>query len=64
MADPRVGQEGKLRWSAHPLGGAISRDHTQYSAFALGTSGMALGLWPFGILLFITAPTANARSYF
>ena len=26
-ADPWVGPEGRLRWSAHPLGGAVCRDH-------------------------------------
>ena len=33
-ADLRVGLEGWLRWSAHPLGGAVCRDQAQYLGFA------------------------------
>lgn len=39
-------------WSACPLGGAVCRDHVQLPAFAPGSSEVALGLWPFCILLF------------
>ena len=31
---PGVRLEGWLRWSTHPLGGAVSRGHVQYSDFA------------------------------
>ena len=55
---------GWLRWSAHPLGGTVCRDHVQDPAFALGTSEMAVDLWPFCILLFIIASTVHACSYF
>ena len=27
---PRVGREGWLRWSAHPFGGAVCREHVQH----------------------------------
>lgn len=48
----------RLRRSACPLGGAVCRAHVQYFAFAPSASEMAVGLWPFCILLFIIAPTA------
>ena len=51
-------------WSAHPLGGAVCRDHAQYPVFAPGTSETAVGLWPLCILLFVIAPTAHVCSYF
>jgi len=31
---PGVRLGGWLRWSTHPLGGAVCRGHMQYSAFA------------------------------
>ena len=55
-ANQWVRVEGWLRWSAHPLGGALCRDHTQYPAFAPSTSEVAVGFWPFCILLFIIFP--------
>ena len=54
-ADQWVGLEGWLRWSVHPLGGAVCREHAQYPASAPGTSEAATGLWSFCILLFIIA---------
>ena len=33
--------EGWLRWFAHPLRGAVCRDHMQYSGLAPGTSEVA-----------------------
>lgn len=50
-------QEGLLRWSAHPLGGTVCRDHAHYPAFAPGTSQVAVGLQPFCISSFIFYPT-------
>ena len=64
MADWWVGLEEGLRWSAHPLSGAVCRGHGQFLAFAPSSSGMAVGLWPFCILLFTIAGTAHACSYF
>lgn len=46
------GPKGRPVWSARPLGGAVRRDHVQLPAFAPGSSGVALSLWPFCILLF------------
>ena len=54
---------GWLRWSAHPLGGAVCRDHVQDPAFAPGTSEVTIGFWPFCILLFIICPNC-AFMYF
>lgn len=34
--------KGLPRWSAQPLGGAVCRDHAQYSAFAPSTSEVAV----------------------
>ena len=51
--DHWLGQEGWLRWSAHPPGGVVCRDHRQYPAFAPSISEVAVGFWPFCILLFI-----------
>ena len=47
--DGWVGSEGRLRWSAHPLGGAVYRDRAKYPAFASGTPEVAVGSWPFCI---------------
>ena len=63
-AGPWVGQEARLRWSAPALGGAVCRDHAQCPVFAPGTSEMAVGSWPFCILLSVIAPTAHACSHF
>ena len=60
----QVEREGRLRWSAHPRGGAVCRDHAQYPAFALSTSEMAVCLWLFCILLFIITLTVHVCSYF
>ena len=62
--DRWVRQEAWLRWSAYPLGGAVRRDCAQDPAFALSSSEMTVGLWPFCILLCIIAPTAQACNYF
>ena len=35
------------------LDGAVCRDHAKYPIFAPGTLEVAIGLWPFCILLFI-----------
>ena len=43
-----------LRWSAHPLGSTVCR--VPSPSFALSTSEMAIGFWPFCILLFIFTP--------
>ena len=51
-------------WSAHPCSGAECEDHSQSPAFALGSSEVAVGLWPFCILLLIVVPTEHACSYF
>lgn len=50
----------RLGWRGG-LGGAVCQDHAQYPAFALSTSEVAVGLWPFGILFIIagTAPTCT-----
>ena len=40
----------------------MCRGHAQYPAFALGTSEVAVGLWPFDILLVIIAPGASAST--
>ena len=53
--------EGWLGWSAHPLGGAVCRNHAEYPAFAPGISEAAVGFWPFCILQL--APIAHARGY-
>ena len=45
----RVGLDGWLWWSAHPLGGAVCRNHAEYPAFAPGISEAAVGFWPFCI---------------
>ena len=46
------------RWSAE------CEDHAQSPAFALGSSEVAVGLWPFCILLLIVVPAEHASSYF
>ena len=50
---------GQLRWSAHPAGYAVCRDHVQDPAFAPGTSEVAAGFWPFCILFFIICPNCT-----
>lgn len=62
--DRWVRPEGWFRWSAHPFGDAACRDHAWHPPFALSTSEMAVGLWPFCIFLFIIAPATHACSYF
>ena len=39
---PGVGQEGWLRWSAHPFGGVECRGHVRYPVFAPGSSEVAV----------------------
>ena len=66
-AGPWVGQEAELRWSVHPLGGAVCRDHVQYPAFAPGTPKMADLLTtasPQSSYSGHDAPAAHACSYF
>ena len=63
-ADGWVGLEGWLRWSAHPLGGAVCRDHVQPPTFARSFSEVAVGLWPFSILLFIIDRTCACVQFF
>ena len=41
----------------------MCKGQVQYPAFVPGTSEMAVGLWPFCILLFIIAPTVKVCSY-
>ena len=62
-------QEACLRGSAHPCGGPCAGILPQCSAFAPGSSEMAVGLSPVGvlccavlILLFMITPTAHVRS--
>ena len=43
----RIGLEGWLRCSAHPLGGVVCRGHAQYPAFAPDHSEVAVGLFGF-----------------
>ena len=59
---PGVGQEGWLRLSAHPLGGAVCRVHVQYPAFAPDTL-LLLGVWSFCIL-FIICPNCTCSQLF
>ena len=59
-----------MRWgsglleSAHTFCGAVCRNHAQYPTFAPGTSEMAVGFWPFYVLLFITCPTCACMQLF
>ena len=48
--------EGRLRWSAHPLGGAVCRDHAQYPVFAPGSSKVAVGFLVFLYLVVHNLP--------
>ena len=54
--DRWVGLEAWLRCSAHPLGGALCRDHEQDPAFAPGTSEEAVGLVAFLYLVIHNLP--------
>ena len=47
----------------YPCGGAMCRDHAQYPAFAPGTSEVAVGLWPFCIVVH-NHPDCHAFSCF
>ena len=60
-AGRQVGQEVWLRWPAQPLGGAVV-GICAGPAFAPCTSAVAVGLWPFCVLLLITAPDAPVCS--
>ena len=42
----------------------MCRDHAQYPAFIPGTSEVAVGLWPFCILLFIICPICVCMQLF
>ena len=53
---PGVGQEGRLRWSAHPLGGVLCRGHAQCPAFAPGSSEVAVGFLVFLYLVVHNLP--------
>ena len=51
--------------AAHLLGGALCRGHRTVSlVFSPSPSEVAVGLWPFYILLFINALTVPECSYF
>ena len=52
-ADQWVGLEGGLRWSAHPLGGAVCRDHVWY---LLWLQHLRSGSW---VLAFLYPPVHN-----
>ena len=52
-ADPWAGPEGWLSWSAHPLGGAVCRDHVQDPDFAPSTSEVAVGFLVFFVFFFL-----------
>ena len=56
--------EAWLRWSAHPLGGAVCSDHARSPAFALDTSEVAVGFWSFCIFLFIICPNCPCMKLF
>lgn len=43
QADQWVRSEGLLRWSVHPLGGAVCNVQVQHLAFAPDTSEVAVG---------------------
>ena len=45
---PGVGPEGWLRWSAHPTGGAVCREHVGYPAFAPDSGS---GSWVFDLFV-------------
>ena len=47
---------GVVRWSAHPLGGAVCRAHAQYFAFARGSSEVAVG---FLVFLYLVVPNLS-----
>ena len=51
---PGVRLEGWLRWSAHPFGGVVCREHAQYPAFAPDTLLFlpVLQKWQLGFLVF------------
>ena len=51
-----VGSEAWLRWSAHPLGGAVCRVHGLYSAFAPSSSEVAVGFLVFLYLVVHNLP--------
>lgn len=51
--------EGWHWWSVHTLSGCVCKDYIQYPDFALGTSEMAVDLWPFCVLLLIFAPSLH-----
>ena len=48
----------------HLLGGAGCRDQAQWPAFALGTSEVAVGLWPFCVLLSKICPRRMLAAVF
>ena len=55
-AGPGIRPEGWLGWSAHPFGDALFSDRVQYSAFALDTSKVAVGLLAFLYLVVHNLP--------
>ena len=48
-----IGPKGWLRWSAHPLVGAVCRDFCPVPCFSPSTSEVAVGFWPFCTLFFL-----------
>ena len=53
---PGLRREGWLGWCAHPLGGAVCRDHAWYPAFAPDTPEVAVGFWVFLYLIVHNLP--------
>ena len=55
-----------FKWGAAKpeFANTVCRNHAQDPAFAPGTSEVAVGLWPFCILLFTIAPTAHVVQLF
>ena len=62
-AGPGVRLEGWLRWSAHPLSGAVCKVHGQYPAFAPETSELAVGFLLFLYFVY-NLPQLHMYSYF
>ena len=60
---PGIWPEGWLKWSPHPLGGAVGSDHVQYPDFTPDTSEVAVGFLVFCIL-FIICPNCACMQLF
>ena len=48
-----IGLEGWLRWSAHPIDGVKCRRHSQYIAFVLRSSKVAVGFFIYLFFFFL-----------